>query len=193
MQQQQQQQHQQQQQQQPPKGPAASRQQAPQGPKATNPQTASDPATTTTSNAASSAQAPPAPRQAFLKHANASQGITEPLLHEALSSFGAIEHLEIDKRKGFAYVDFEEPEGLKKAIAASPVKVAQGAVQVLERRDRPSNAARPPIPPVAPIQHHGPPRGGFRGRGGPRGRGGGRGGGHVTPGPKVDVAQASGI
>ena len=181
---------QQQQQPPPPKGPAASRQQAPQGPKATNPQTTSDPVTTT-SNAASSAQAPPAPRQAFLKHANASQGITEPLLHEALSSFGAIEHLEIDKRKGFAYVDFEEPEGLKKAIAASPVKVAQGAVQVLERRDRPSNPARPPIPPVAPIPHHGPPRGGFRGRGGPRGRGGGR-GGHVPPAPKVDVAQPSG-
>lgn len=177
----------QQQQQQPPKGPAASRQQPPQGPKAANPQTASEPSTTT-SNAVLSTQSPPAPRQAFLKHANASQGITEPLLHEALSSFGTIEHLEIDKRKGFAYVDFEEPEGLKRAIAASPVKVAQGAVQVLERRDRPSNPSRPPMPPVAPIQHHGPPRGGFRGRGGPRGRGGGR-GGHVVPAPKVDVAQ----
>lgn len=172
-------------QQQPPKGPAANRQQPPQGPKAATAQTASEPATSTSSAAA---QAPSAPRQAFLKHANASQGITEPLLHEALSPFGAIEHLEIDKRKGFAYVDFEEPEGLKKAIAASPVKVAQGAVQVLERRDRPSNPPRPPMPPVSPIQHHGPPRGGFRGRGGPRGRGGGRGGRVGTP-PKVDVAQ----
>jgi regulator of nonsense transcripts 3 len=174
-------------QQQPPKGATAGRQQPPQGPKAATTQTASE-SLTATSNTAPASQAPSAPRQAFLKHANASQGITEPLLHEALSSFGTIEHLEIDKRKGFAYVDFEEPEGLKKAIAASPVKVAQGAVQVLERRDRPSNPTRPPMPPVAPIQHHGPPRGGFRGRGGPRGRGGGR-GGHVAPAPKVDVAQ----
>jgi regulator of nonsense transcripts 3 len=174
-------------QQQPLKGATAGRQQPPQGPKAASTQTASE-SVTATSNTVPAAQAPPAPRQAFLKHANASQGITEPLLHEALSSFGTIEHLEIDKRKGFAYVDFEEPEGLKKAIAASPVKVGQGAVQVLERRDRPSNPTRPPMPPVAPIQHHGPPRGGFRGRGGPRGRGGGR-GGHLAPAPKVDVAQ----
>ena len=76
-------------------------------------------------------------RQAFLKHANASQGITEPLLNDAMSAFGEIEQLTIDRRKGFAYVDFTTPEGLRDAMAASPVAVAQGAVVVLERRDKP--------------------------------------------------------
>ncbi|KAF2189463.1 hypothetical protein K469DRAFT_682909 [Zopfia rhizophila CBS 207.26] len=108
-------------------------------------------------------------RQAFLKHANASQGITEPLIEEALKMFGAIDKVEIDKRKGFAYVDFAEPEGLQKAIAASPVKVAQGAVQVLERKEKVVRP-RPPLP-------HGPPTGPSRGRGGFAGRGRGRGGG----------------
>ena len=72
--------------------------------------------------------------QAFLKHANPSQGITEPLLSEAFTPFGALTKVEIDKKKGFAYVDFAEPESLKKAMAASPVKVAQGSVVVLERK-----------------------------------------------------------
>jgi len=72
----------------------------------------------------------------FLKHANPSQGITEPLLEVALGAFGTIVKVEIDKRKGFAYVEYTEPVGLQKAIAASPIKVAQGSVQVLEKRDR---------------------------------------------------------
>ncbi|MCJ1359849.1 MAG: hypothetical protein MMC33_009852 [Icmadophila ericetorum] len=84
--------------------------------------------------------APPAPipspgaTQAFLKHANPSQGITEPLLETAFKGFGAVAKVEIDKKKGFAYVDFVEPEGLQKAMLASPVKVAQGQVVVLERK-----------------------------------------------------------
>lgn len=166
--------------QQPPKGPAAARPHPSQGLKATVTQNPTE-ATKTTPTTTASSQSSAAPRQAFLKHANASQGITEPLLHDALSPFGAIEHLEIDKRKGFAYVDFAEPEGLKNAIAASPVKVAQGAVQVLERKDRLTHSVRPPMPPITPIQHHGPSRGGFRGRGAPRGRGGR--GGHAGPAP----------
>lgn len=119
----------------------------------------------------------PSSRQAFLKHANPSQGITEPLLQEAFAAFGTITKVEIDKRKGFAYVDFTDAEGLQKAVNASPVKVASGSVQVLERRDR-------PVPPTGPIGmgRGGPPlapRGGpanagpgFRGgRGSMRGRG----------------------
>ncbi|KAF2706795.1 hypothetical protein K504DRAFT_536208 [Pleomassaria siparia CBS 279.74] len=120
----------------------------------------------------------PAPtgRQAFLKHANASQGITELLIEEALKVFGAISKVEIDKRKGFAYVDFAEPEGLAKAIAGSPVKVAQGAVQVLERKEKvarvrphPGTNPGPHAPPTGPARGRGgfPVRG--RGRGGPRG------------------------
>ena len=76
----------------------------------------------------------PTATQAFLKHANPSQGITEPLLEEAFAAFGAVSKVEIDKKKGFAYVDFAVPEGLQRAVAASPVRVAQGSVVVLERK-----------------------------------------------------------
>ncbi|KAE8356930.1 Smg-4/UPF3 family-domain-containing protein [Aspergillus coremiiformis] len=81
--------------------------------------------------------APPTATQAFLKHANPSQGVTEPLLEEAFKPFGKISNVEIDKKKGFGYVDFAEPDGLRKAIAASPVSVAQGQVVVLERKINP--------------------------------------------------------
>jgi regulator of nonsense transcripts 3 len=75
--------------------------------------------------------------QAFLKHANPSQGVTEPLLEEAFKPFGKILKVEIDKKKGFGYVDFADPGGLQKAIAASPVTVAQSQVVVLERKANP--------------------------------------------------------
>jgi regulator of nonsense transcripts 3 len=107
--------------------------------------------------------------RAFVKHANPSQGVTEPLLKEAMEVFGAVSHVEIDKRKGFAYVDFVEHEGLVKAMAANPTKIAQGTVQVLERKDPKPATSQPPA---------GPARGGFQGRGrGTTGRRGGRGGG----------------
>ncbi|RHZ46069.1 putative nonsense-mediated mRNA decay protein Upf3 [Aspergillus thermomutatus] len=79
----------------------------------------------------------PTATQAFLKHANPSQGVTEPLLETAFASFGKILKVEIDKKKGFGYVDFAEPDGLQKAIAASPVSVAQSQVVVLERKINP--------------------------------------------------------
>lgn len=135
--------------------------------------------------------APPSPapaptsKQAFLKHANPSQGITEPLIEEAMKAFGGIDRVEIDKRKGFAYVDFAEPAGLQKAMAASPVKIAQGAVQVLERKEKIARAPRFIPPPTGPVRGG---RGGLapRGRGG---RSGARGGGHVglgaSPGPQT--------
>ncbi|OJJ45082.1 hypothetical protein ASPZODRAFT_134509 [Penicilliopsis zonata CBS 506.65] len=72
--------------------------------------------------------------QAFLKHANPSQGVTEALLETAFAPFGTVTKVEIDKKKGFGYVDFAEPESLQKAIAASPVAVAQSQVVVLERK-----------------------------------------------------------
>ena len=75
--------------------------------------------------------------QAFLKHANPSQGVTEALLETAFGAFGAVTKVEIDKKKGFGYVDFTTPEGLQKAIAASPVTVAQSQVVVLERKANP--------------------------------------------------------
>ena len=133
--------------------------------------------------------APPRPipdatsKQAFLKHANPSQGITEPLIEEALKAFGGVQKVEIDKRKGFAYVDFAEPEGLQKAMAASPIKIAQGAVQVLERKEKVARNPRFNPPPTGPARGG---RGGFAPRG--RGRGGAR-GGHGSAAP---AAAASG-
>ncbi|KAI1260739.1 Smg-4/UPF3 family-domain-containing protein [Xylariaceae sp. FL1019] len=72
----------------------------------------------------------------FVKHANPSQGVTEPLLKQAMEVFGPVTFVEIDKRKGFAYVDFRDHDGLLKAITASPISVAQGTVQVLERKEK---------------------------------------------------------
>ncbi|KAF3005648.1 hypothetical protein E8E13_003610 [Curvularia kusanoi] len=168
-----------------PKGPAASRA-PPTEPAATRapaPAKAQAPAPPTAPAARPTPSKPvpdAASKQAFLKHANPSQGITEPLIEEALKVFGVLEKVEIDKRKGFAYVDFAEPEGLQKAMAASPIKIAQGAVQVLERKAPVARAPRFNAPPQGPP--HGPPTGPARGgRGGGfaargRGRGGARGG-----------------
>lgn len=109
---------------------------------------ATDGATQSTSNAApvkaskgpkSKPSAPPASTatQAFLKHANPSQGVTEALLETAFGAFGSVTKVEIDKKKGFGYVDFANPESLQKAMAASPVTVAQSQVVVLERKANP--------------------------------------------------------
>ncbi|KAF2869897.1 Smg-4/UPF3 family-domain-containing protein [Massariosphaeria phaeospora] len=170
----------------PPTEPAAARNGASQAQvQATPPR----PANPTPIQATSTPPAPaPAPtgRQAFLKHANASQGITESLIEEALKAFGAIEKVEIDKRKGFAYADFVDPEGLLKAIAASPVKVAQGAVQVLERKEKVARSRPVHGLPTGPARGG---RGGFPLRG--RGRGGARGGAHNVPsGGNVPVEAA---
>src|SRR5207253_1261005 len=75
-------------------------------------------------------------KRVFLKHANPSQGITETLLKTALEAFGAVEHVEIDKRKGVAYADFADGDGLAAAIKAAKVDVAEGAVDILDYRPR---------------------------------------------------------
>ncbi|KAI5458051.1 Smg-4/UPF3 family-domain-containing protein [Mariannaea sp. PMI_226] len=104
----------------------------------------------------------------FVKHANPSQGVTEALLKQSLEIFGTITFVEIDKRKGFAYVDFAEHEGLVKAVSASPITVAQGTVQVLERKEK--KAAATPATPAAgspaPNTAEKPSGRGRRGRGG---------------------------
>ncbi|KEQ87583.1 hypothetical protein M438DRAFT_257166, partial [Aureobasidium pullulans EXF-150] len=74
--------------------------------------------------------------KAYLKHANASQGVTEALLLAALSTFGPVVKVEIDKRKGTALAEFKDNEGLKAAMSKKSVPVAQGAVEVLEYKDR---------------------------------------------------------
>lgn len=104
----------------------------------------------------------------FVKHANPSQGVTEALLKQSLEIFGTITFVEIDKRKGFAYVDFSEHEGLVKAVSASPITVAQGTVQVLERKDKKPATATPAL--AASGTTAAPEKSSGRGR---RGRGGG--------------------
>lgn len=117
----------------------------------------------------------PTATQAFLKHANPSQGITEPLLEEAFAGFGTVKKVEIDKKKGFGYVDFAEPDGLQKAIQASPVKIAQGQVVVLERKTSPTSQSRNVRggPAMAANRGGGVPLGPRGGRGGSMRRGGG--------------------
>lgn len=127
-------------------------------------------------------------KQAFLKHANASQGITEALIEQVMKTWGAVDRVEIDKRKGFAYVDFAEPAGLQKAMAASPIKIAQGAVQVLERKDKMSRAPRLVPPPTGPARSGHAGRGGFAPRGRGRGARGGSGGGSGPTATTTDGA-----
>lgn len=81
--------------------------------------------------------------RAFIKQAVQSQGVTEAALRQVLEGFGTITAIEMDKRKSFAYVDFADHDSLVKAIAASPVTVAQGSVQVLERREKKPAANAP--------------------------------------------------
>ncbi|KPI39071.1 uncharacterized protein AB675_4674 [Cyphellophora attinorum] len=97
-------------------------------------------------------QPSPGATSAFLKHANPSQGVTEELLRTVFSTFGTVTRCEIDRKKGLAYVDFETPEALKKAMGASPVSVGdKGAkVVVLENnkgtQKRTTAAQKTPVP-----------------------------------------------
>lgn len=125
----------------------------------------------------------PTATQAFLKHSNPSQGVTEPLLETAFSPFGSVVKVEIDKKKGFGYVDFAEPSGLQEAIAASPVTVAQSQVVVLERKLNPGaeksrgnkgRGEQPPAGSSAGGSNSGNSRGGKEGGRGPRGGRGSR-------------------
>ncbi len=163
----------------PPTGPAAARA-PPKAPASSTPIANLVDAASAPSAPSKLTQPPSTATQAFLKHANPSQGITEPLLEVAFARFGTINKVEIDKKKGFAYIDFAEPESLQKAIKASPIKVAQGQVVVLERKTGPTLQARNARGggPMMGNRGGGMPMGG---RGGSmRGRGGfGRGSAHT--------------
>lgn len=178
---------------QPPRGPAALR--APIKPASTSDSKSALP------NLSTGKTPPVTPNatQAFLKHANPSQGITEPLLEEAFAVFGVVKKVEIDKKKGFGYVDFEEPQSLQDAIKASPIKVAQGQVVVLERKAGPALQARNarggnPINnrggSSMMVNRGGPPIGPRGGRGGGVRRGGGIGrGGANMMNPNIQNIQ----
>ena len=89
-------------------------------------------------------------KSAFLKHANPSQGVTEDLLRTTFEAFGTVTRCEIDRKKGFGYIDFADAESLKKAIQASPVKIANGQVVVLENKAKPGSNAKQPSAPTSP-------------------------------------------
>ncbi|GAP83907.1 putative regulator of nonsense transcripts 3A [Rosellinia necatrix] len=125
----------------------------PAGPKATAPKAtpAGKSVAASQKKASAVSSVTPGATRGFVKHANPSQGVTETLLKQAMEVFGPVTFVEIDKRKGFAYVDFGSHDGLVKAVAASPVSVAQGTVQVLERKEAKKAAAvaAPPAQPAA--------------------------------------------
>ncbi|KAF1834231.1 hypothetical protein BDW02DRAFT_569243 [Decorospora gaudefroyi] len=178
----------------PPAEPSAATRNSPASPHPPAAQAKTEPIPAPVANSTPrAAPAPPAPaptsKQAFLKHANPSQGITEPLIEEAMKVFGGIDKVEIDKRKGFAYVDFAEPQGLHKAMAASPIKIAQGAVQVLERKEKVARNPRFNGPPTGPARGGG--RANFAPRGGRGGRGGARGGAYAGPSPAASAAETA--
>lgn len=115
-------------------------------------------------------------KKAFVKHVNTSQGVTETALREALSAFGTVTAVEVDKRKAFAYVDFADHDGLVKAVGASPVTVSQGSVQIMERKDK--KAAEKPANAPGPANNNSAEK--EKSNRGRRGRGGGGGGGKAN-------------
>lgn len=117
--------------------------------------------------------------KAYLKHANPSQGMSEVLIQQVLSQYGDVQNVTIDPRKGTAIAIFKSPDGLKKALEAKKVAVANGSIEMLEFRDRNGGG-----------NAGGGSRGGFRGgRGGARG---GRAGGTATGGQAAAPAKAVG-
>jgi len=98
-------------------------------------------------------------------------------LKEALEAYGATSSVEIDKRKGFAYVEFVEPDGLVKAMKANPIKIANGTVQVLERKDRESQSGGGRVAKVGSSNADTPSATDTGGNGGGRRNGGRNGGG----------------
>ncbi|CEJ91580.1 hypothetical protein VHEMI07282 [[Torrubiella] hemipterigena] len=128
----------------------------------------------------------------FVRHVNSSQGITDATLREALSAFGTVTAVDVDKRKAFAYVDFSDADALTKAIAASPITVAQGSVSVMERKEKKPTPAPASSGAAAgdkkddKDKEKEKPAG--RGR---RGRGGGGGGGKASAAASAAPAPAS--
>lgn len=174
---------------QPPKGPAASR----ASPKVAPTSDAKSAPQNTSKKSNKDAPVSPTATQAFLKHANPSQGITESLLEVAFAVFGVVEKVEIDKKKGFGYVDFAEPKALQEAVKASPVKVAQGQVVVLERRTGPTPARNARGGSSLIGNRGGSPIGPRGGRGGAIRRGGGPGrGGASNPNSNLSKGAAAG-
>ncbi|KKF96853.1 hypothetical protein CFO_g826 [Ceratocystis platani] len=89
-------------------------------------------------DAKSGASAPltvtPGATKAFIKNVNPSCGINASSLRTALSCFGAINAIDIELRKGFAYVEFSQHESLVAAVKAGSISIGQGQIRVAERK-----------------------------------------------------------
>lgn len=115
-------------------------------------------------------------KRAYIK--NVYSQVQEGSLRAALSKFGEIEYVDLNRGKNCAFVDFKTPAGYQAAVAANPHTVDGVELKVEERRTRPQQF---PAFPRGGGAHRGrggigggAPRGNFnpRGRGGaPRGRG----------------------
>ncbi|KAL1889542.1 hypothetical protein Cpir12675_005735 [Ceratocystis pirilliformis] len=101
-------------------------------------------------DAKSGASAPltvtPGATKAFIKNVNPSCGINASSLRTALSCFGAINAIDIELRKGFAYVEFSQHESLVAAVKAGSISIGQGHIRVAERK-----AKKPTPGPAASI------------------------------------------
>ncbi|KAI0096858.1 Smg-4/UPF3 family-domain-containing protein [Hypoxylon sp. NC0597] len=183
----------------PPTGPASTTTTAttssnpapPTGPKAATSKASSNKPGPSQKKGSSQPSITPGVTRAFVKHANPSQGITESVLKQAMEAYGPVTFVEIDKRKGFAYVDFGDHDSLVKAITASPVSVAQGTVQVLERKEMKKPAQAPTQPAADKASNEAPPDRPKRGGRG-RGRRGGAGGGGGNTANANASSEASG-
>lgn len=102
----------------------------------------------------------------------------------------------IDPRKGTAIAVFKTQEGLKKAVEAKKVPVANGAVEVLGFKDRGGggggNSGNAGNAGGSGGGGGGGGRGGFRNRGGGRGGGRNNGGGNSNANAGKGGAQAGG-
>ncbi|KAI1799167.1 Smg-4/UPF3 family-domain-containing protein [Daldinia bambusicola] len=170
-----------------PAAPASSASTPPTGPKAAGKATSSNKPGPSQKKTSSQPSVTAGATRAFVKHANPSQGVTEPLLKQAMESYGPVTFVEIDKRKGFAYVDFGDHDGLVKAISASPISVAQGTVQVLERKETKKSTQPPTQPASDKTSNETPPDRPKRG-----GRGRGRRGGAANTGSANPTSEAAG-
>ncbi|KAF2819877.1 hypothetical protein CC86DRAFT_121680 [Ophiobolus disseminans] len=115
-------------------------------------------------------------RRAYIK--NVYSQVEEGALRAALTKFGEVENVDVNRGKNCAFVDFKTPAAYQAAIAANPHNVNGVDLKVEERRQGPGQNFRGGFQRGAPrgrgnMGGQGP-RGGFppRGRGAPgRGRG----------------------
>ncbi|KAG0138750.1 hypothetical protein HOY82DRAFT_475852 [Tuber indicum] len=67
---------------------------------------------------------------------NVTEGVTDRALEDALTKFGALERIEINRQKNCAFVEFETSAGFAAANASNPHKIGDANVYVDERRPR---------------------------------------------------------